>query len=217
MTDAPVLVLPRAAIPPDWRPRKGAVPLAWNELAHYLDRYRPAFWLPRPQAEIDRRWKQAIPYVLVSDPQNRLAAYRRRGGERRLHGYWSLGLGGHVERLDQRPKPSATLRACARRELLEELGVQPKRLRFLGVINEEQSHVGEVHWGLVFHARLDHRLEDSPELGLLHWIRPQALRLPLECWSRLALELLHPRKLATADNPISLAAQSSHHSEDEHP
>src|SRR5438477_12615443 len=51
----------------------------------------------RSEAEQDRRYKQLIPYVLLVC-QDRILRYRRgKGGqETRLHGLFSVGIGGHI-------------------------------------------------------------------------------------------------------------------------
>lgn len=62
---------------------------------------------PRPLAETTRAWKQLIPYCLLTcgdRAEGDLAAFavqRTRGqSEGRLHGSWSLGIGGHIDELD---------------------------------------------------------------------------------------------------------------------
>lgn len=195
MSAREILVLSREAMPAGWLPREGAVALAWERVAAWLDATAPACrWMARAEAERDPRWKQPIPYLLLRDAGGAVAAYERAGREGRLHGLWSVGLGGHVERTDERPSVAATLLACARREIAEELELgpaDPPELRFLGVVNEDVTEVGLVHWGLVLEARCGTRPRPGPELGGLRWLRPEeAAALPLERWSRLALGLL---------------------------
>jgi len=190
-----ILVLSCEAMPAGWLPREGAVALAWERVAAWLDEAAAACrWMARAEAEGDPRWKQPIPYLLLRDTQGAVAAYERAGSEGRLHGLWSVGLGGHVERADERPSVAATLLACAHREIAEELELgpaAPPELRFLGVVNEDVTEVGRVHWGLVLEARCSTRPRPGPELGGLRWLRPEeAAALPLERWSRLALGLL---------------------------
>src|ERR1700694_434300 len=54
-------------------------------------------YLNRSEAENDRRYKQLIPYVLLM-ANNKVLRYRRgKGGqETRLHGLYSVGIGGHI-------------------------------------------------------------------------------------------------------------------------
>ncbi len=196
MTRHHILCFSRAALPADWLPETGHLALPWPRLLDTLAPQCTTLWLPRDRAEHDIRWKQPIPYVLIEDRTGHLALYQRQGSEARLHGLWSLGVGGHVERIDERPGLGDTLLACAWREVEEELGEPPRELRFLGLINEEKSTVGQVHWGLVFHARIDGSPRHSPELGPVHWHEPDSIGQPLELWSRLALQLY--RKLAVS-------------------
>ena len=143
-----------------------------------------------PTAEQNPRWKQAIPYVLVCNGDTELAVYRRNGREKRLQGRYSLGIGGHIETMDEKPELGQTLLSCAHRELREELGTSPLKLDFLGLINEEQTAAGRVHWGLVFQASVSAKIPHSDDLGPLRWLSPQqAANLPLEHWSHLALSL----------------------------
>src|SRR6266542_1216650 len=69
-----------------------------------VEKYLPAVtsssrlvYLNRSDAEHDKRYKQLIPYVLLIC-NDRILRYRRgRGGqETRLHGLYSVGVGGHI-------------------------------------------------------------------------------------------------------------------------
>ena len=59
------------------------------------------FFLPRPEAENDPRYKQLIPYQLFCC-QGRYFVYQRGGGvgEGRLAGRLSIGIGGHINSTD---------------------------------------------------------------------------------------------------------------------
>ena len=54
-------------------------------------------YLNRSEAENDKRYKQLIPYVLLIC-NGKILRYRRgKGGqETRLHGLYSVGIGGHI-------------------------------------------------------------------------------------------------------------------------
>ena len=153
----------------------------------------PVAWTPRAEAEDDPSRKQLIPYILVHHG-GRLASYRRGGAETRLHGHWSVGIGGHIDQEDASEGPYATVLDSARRELAEEMPGLPSdaAMRLLGVINEDETAVGSVHWGLVFVAEAVS--EEPPaggeELYDLQCLDPgETEHLPLERWSGLALEL----------------------------
>ncbi len=115
-------------------------------------------FLPRDRVEDDPRFKQIIPYLVLTWG-GRVWRYRRgkRGSESRLHALWSLGLGGHVNPGDETlfsVGPAAYGRAW-RRELGEEVEVRsPFRHRIVGLINDDRHPVGRVHLGVVHHLRL---------------------------------------------------------------
>jgi len=186
-----ILILERAAMPDNWLPHEGILPLSWSALCREISscdlRWR---WMPRSEAENDPCWKQPIPYILLRDRNKMVALYQRCGTESRLDGCCSVGVGGHVERVDDAGSLPETLLACARRELAEEILGCRADLHFLGMINEEITAVGRVHWGLLFTANLTEPVVASNELGELRWLPPkQAATLELEIWSRLALKL----------------------------
>jgi predicted NUDIX family phosphoesterase len=165
--------------------------------------------MPRSHAEHNPQYKQWIPYVLLLDPQQKIAVYARQGTETRLHGLWSLGIGGHINPCDaaadcQPFSWAQTIRNCLRRELAEEYPAACRgRTTFLGLIHENQTSVGLVHLGLVFLHQLSHRPgPPGPELGNLQWLAPELIGRdslwPLEkfeIWSQLALQLLPPLTL----------------------
>src|SRR6185436_4643473 len=73
-----------------------------------IERYLPLVtsssnisYINRTDAEQDKRYKQLIPYVLVIC-NNKVLRYRRgKGGqETRLHGLYSVGIGGHISDQD---------------------------------------------------------------------------------------------------------------------
>jgi len=163
-------------------------------------------WVPRDAAECNPAFKQLIPYFLLLDRDGRVLAYPRQGSERRLHGVWSVGVGGHVDEADLHPAGlRATLLASLRREIEEELGLTlGADPACLGLINEERSEVGQVHLGLVFGARLDDRgrLAPGQELRECRWVgRDGRTPYTLELWSELALGLL-----PDATDPMAMEA-----------
>ena len=179
-------------MPASWLPYEDALPLSRMELTSVLA--TPGLlwrWMDRGKAETDRRWKQPIPYILLQNRSGCIAIYHRRGTEERLHGLWSAGIGGHVEMEDEAGGLERTLMACAQRELAEEVPGCSARLRFRGVINEEVTEVGTVHWGLVFTASVAESPQPGEELMDFRWLaKEEAAGLNLERWSRLALRLL---------------------------
>ena len=200
-----VLCSERSALPAEWLPLEGSVALSENALFYMLAHIEPR-WIRRDQAEGDPRFKQWIPYVLVQRPDNLIATYRRQGAESRLHGFLSVGVGGHVNPEDATPLSSgvalweSALRGGLRRELAEEFPSAAVGItQFIGLINEDTSEVGRVHLGAVFL----HRCEEwdnagGGELTCLEWVSPIGLDQGVamerfETWSRFALGLLLAR------------------------
>ena len=192
-----VLCLPRGKLPGDWILETSIQPLSWAGFRDFLDGVA-GVWLPRSKAEYDPSFKQLIPYAVVERPSGGIACYRRHGTEDRLHGLWSVGIGGHVNEGD-RGGPNGTaseaIQNCLNREISEEMGFETKDVpyRFLGVINEELTDVGTVHLGLVFKVAVDDGSQVAPgdELGCFHWAETKKIdSLDLELWSRLAMQLI---------------------------
>jgi len=167
----------------------------WGEAAP------PVAWQFRPRAAVeeDEAWLQIIPYVVLRDGRSAVWAYARRGGDGRLLGRRSVGVGGHIEEADRRPTLLDTARVCARRELAEELA-QPEAARLdpqpRGWIHERETAIGRVHLGLVFAARWTAPEPPLPKpgesLAAIGFLPPAAVRADerFERWSQLAVRLL---------------------------
>src|ERR1043166_2490158 len=113
-------------------------------------------YLNRSEAERDKRYKQLIPYVLVLC-QDRILRYRRgRGGqETRLHGLYSVGIGGHISEEDHGLFTNALgYREGMRREIMEEIAVPEVNESAVAVINDDSTEVGYVHFGVVHLMRV---------------------------------------------------------------
>jgi len=106
----------------------------------------------RCEAECDPSFKQVIPYVLVEHkPTRRFFMTTRIGGEERLKGQASIGLGGHLD--DGEDVVDALFR-----ELEEEIGLakdQMTEIILCGYINSDLNEVDSVHLGVVYHAYTD--------------------------------------------------------------
>jgi predicted NUDIX family phosphoesterase len=129
-----------------------------------------ALWLgPRSWLETDENYRQLVSYVTFRCERSVLV-YRRtqKGGERRLHGRLSVGVGGHVNVTDVTSHDgaidiSATLKRACAREIAEELACGAiKKLQTVGVIKETATPVSRVHLGVVVECWLA-----SPEVKLL--------------------------------------------------
>src|SRR5207247_748681 len=108
-------------------------------------------YLNRSDAEQDKRYKQLIPYVLVIRNDKILRYRRGRGGqETRLHGLYSVGVGGHISEEDHGLFSTGHgYHEGMRRELMEEVAVEEEKESVVAVINDDSTEVGYVHFGVV--------------------------------------------------------------------
>lgn len=108
-------------------------------------------YLNRSEAEQDKRYKQLIPYVLILC-HDRILRYRRgKGGqETRLHGLFSVGIGGHIaDEDDNLFSAHRGYHDGMRRELKEEVDIEATNEVAVALINDDSTEVGQVHFGVV--------------------------------------------------------------------
>jgi len=151
-------------------------------------------YLERPVAEEDPSHKQLIPYVVVRDAERVFLMQRTEaGGDPRLHGRASIGVGGHLNPVDV---GDDALMAGLRREWAEELDTDwEPEFRLIGLLNDDSNPVGAVHLGVVFTVEADGRSVRVREHDKLvgEFAEPDAVRGAwdrLETWSQLVGEAL---------------------------
>lgn len=189
-----VLVLPRASVPggTDFHGIRGVDGDGLRALRDAVARH--GTYLDRAVAEMDPTHKQLIPYVVVRDgPRTFLMHRTEAGGDARLHGKASIGVGGHLNPVDDGDDP---LMAGLRREWDEELVADwEPRFTLLGLLNDDGNPVGAVHLGVVFTVEADGRRVDVREHEKLTgaFADGDAIRAAwdrLETWSQLVAEAL---------------------------
>ncbi len=189
-----VLVLPREDVPGgcDYT---GLRPFEGNQMADLLDAVaRTGRWMDRAAAETDPTHKQLIPYVVVRDGERAFLMERTAaGGDARLHHRATIGVGGHVNPVDDGQDPIAT---GLRREWVEEIEADwDPHFEPIGLLNDDRNPVGAVHLGLVYeveaagrpfsvreHEKLSGRLASADEIRAA-WDR-------MESWSQLVVRAL---------------------------
>jgi predicted NUDIX family phosphoesterase len=177
---------------------------------------RNAFAVPRDAAERTPAWKQPIPYcTIVRQTQVFCVERLPRQGEERLHGRLSIGLGGHIDPLDGGHEGGA-IRGALHRELREEVCLLPHGSawpapHFLGLLNDDASEVGRVHFGVVFAVALsdqaDLQIVESSKMrgGFRHlaaWGDPWQDLHRLESWSRILLEARAVEDFVSHSHPV---------------
>lgn len=112
--------------------------------------------------EYNSSLKQIIPYVIIVNLKTKkVFAYRRANNELykevRLRNKWSCGVGGHIEREDNKnPVEMAMMR-----ELMEEVKMKNYPVpKIAGYVNDDSGDVEKVHFGVVAIA------ETEEEIGI---------------------------------------------------
>lgn len=171
-------------------------------------------WIERSEAETNFNFKQIIPYVILQKEDGKIACYQRHGTEKRLHGFYSCGFGGHVEENDKGSSVLKTIKNGMLRELGEEVSNFPSLraeneailLEPLGVINEVESEAGLVHLGVVFLGKCKNGFvpKEADETKGLEWkTRSELSSVQTELWTRLSLELIERKTFCLLNHELT--------------
>ncbi|MGN5882259.1 MULTISPECIES: NUDIX domain-containing protein [Staphylococcus] len=154
----------------------------------------------RGDMEEDPAYKQLISYCLLENEKGETLVYERLsgGGEDRLHGQSSIGVGGHMNDVMDAQTINEVLRVNAQRELEEEVGLSTSKtqnMEYIGFINDDTNEVGEVHLGIVFKIRVDSENVEAKETDTLKikWVNQGRIEDydDFETWSALILKALN--------------------------
>jgi predicted NUDIX family phosphoesterase len=185
------------------------------DVQRYLDKlFVPGVprFIPRPQAEADPGYKQLIPYVIMSCDGKYLSYVRgRRAGESRLTGLRSIGIGGHINPIDNEvPLFDRDLRKmyeiAVEREVDEEVSVEAGHSdSIVALLNDDSTEVGSVHLGIVHHWVLDspnvsRREQVITQMAFMSPAELREVRDSMETWSQLCLKQLARMTNKTEDN-----------------
>ena len=187
-----ILVVRREYLAPYLTEDFGLITEGVEEIVRVIEAHHE--FRPRPEMETDPAYKQIIPYVLVARGAEAFVMQRlKKGGEQRLHGLLSLGVGGHINPVDE--AEGSALTAGLRREVDEEVAVERAvSLTPLGVINNDRDEVGRVHLGFLFRLEAEGAVTVRETEKLSGSFMPiaalPALRDKMEGWSQIALEVL---------------------------
>ncbi len=159
-------------------------------------------FMARAQAETNPEFKQIIPYVIITDGKNILHYVRgKKAGEQRLVAKGSIGIGGHINNEDETlfGLNSFGLEAfqdAVKREVCEELSIQGEfNARPVGLINDDFTEVGKVHFGVIHVLRCqpgqvkkNEQVITQMEFILIAELK--AKRELMETWSQICLDNL---------------------------
>lgn len=152
-------------------------------------------FIPRPDAETDASYKQIIPYVILRQGDKIFATRRlNKGGEARLHGKLSIGIGGHINPVDETEREKVLMRGLER-ELTEEVSIEKRgELIPVGVINDDTNGVGSVHLGLCFTMDVEGKVsvKETEKLEGLWMAVPELMENWdfMETWTQIAVKAL---------------------------
>jgi predicted NUDIX family phosphoesterase len=183
-----VYVVPRGALP-DGAGWYGLRTEALDDFVRTVE--RAGTYEPRAAMERDRSFKQIIPYLVLRDGARYFLMQRTAaGGDVRLHGRYSIGVGGHLNPGD------GGLVGGLRREWNEELNAEfVPEFSLVALLNDDTTPVGAVHLGAVYLADVEGRpvaIRETDKLtGAFATVAAvAAVAERLESWSRLAFEFL---------------------------
>jgi predicted NUDIX family phosphoesterase len=196
-----ILTIPRTQAPR--LPESGCWPVS------NLDFMQPPLWRVRAEVEHDETLLQPIAYLVLLNEVGQAWCYQRTGGDARVDGRLSCGVGGHVDAADAMATvnaqvgtlfdPEATLRRALLRELAEELhatAADLHELRLQCLIYEGISPIGRVHLGVLYTAQWRHTEAPQPRpdealqgLGFMD-LSAIAADPRFELWSRLTARQL---------------------------
>lgn len=156
-------------------------------------------FMPRQEAESDPNYKQIIPYVIMTHADRYLTYVRgKRAGEKRLVGNRSIGIGGHINPIDDMPLFGIDFReiylTAVQREVAEEVNVGGGHTdNIVALLNDDSNDVGKVHLGIVHFWTVDSdditkREQMINQLSLMTMEELQQVRDEMETWSSLCLD-----------------------------
>jgi predicted NUDIX family phosphoesterase len=194
VSDERVFVVPRSIVPHA---------AEWHGLrTDGLDTFvatveRDGHYERRAEMERDPSFKQIIPYLVLRDGDRYFLMQRTTaGGDARLHGLYSIGVGGHLN-----PGDGGVLGGLER-EWHEELVADfLPEFRLVALLNDDTTPVGAVHLGAVYVADAAGRPVAIRETDKLRGrfadpVEVAAVVERMETWSRLAFEFLQSRAIA---------------------
>ncbi len=160
---------------------------------------------PRGEMEEDPSFKQLIPYCIFrhvdADGRDTVFVYTRgKGqGEGRLRSKRSVGIGGHISSDDIHAGDNVYQEGM-RRELAEEVFIDTEYSeRCVGLINDDETPVGQVHLGVVHLFDVDSpavrpREPELIECGFQPVEELLADMSGFETWSQICLQALFEKK-----------------------
>ncbi|MGH7148553.1 MAG: hypothetical protein ACREIJ_11735 [Nitrospiraceae bacterium] len=175
-------------------------------------------FLDRNLAENDDHYKQLIPYVVLRFGDSVFSYVRgKKSSESRLVAMRSIGVGGHIEPIDQNLFSSDRdmYLEAARREVSEEVRLDSAyHESIVALINDDSTDVGKVHLGIMHiwdlaEPKVTKREGLITQAGFVSIESLNANLEELETWSRIALQVLDDPGVPRWRSPISALQEVS--------
>lgn len=163
------------------------------------------FYDRTPELENNTALKQIIPYVFVSH-QGKILMYQRAkiSMEKRLHGKYSLGFGGHTNTQDMKDGVNPVILGRAR-EVAEEVTLPHEpHFEFIGALNISRAPIDQFHLGVVYRAEVqtpEYTINEPESFAWSGWSTPEEIAQKfesLESWSQEVFMTLFPEKVPAA-------------------
>jgi predicted NUDIX family phosphoesterase len=147
-------------------------------------------------AEQDESMKQIIPYI-VFKYKDKYFVYKRlpRSEEERLVEKYSMGIGGHINPIDDNATTDILWEGM-RREFKEEVDYPyDYKTRIIGFINDDKDSVGRVHFGVVFlvegmNDRIEVKEKDKLSGEMMTLFEAKRVMDKMEGWSQIVFDWL---------------------------
>ncbi|RKX34839.1 MAG: NUDIX hydrolase [Thermotogae bacterium] len=189
-----VLVVPTSKVIELLGPKTGIVEVEEQKIQQLIQ--KEGLFIPRNQAEQDESFQQIIPYVVMKNNGQILLLLRTsKQGEKRLHDKYSLGVGGHINNLDDQKPWNAFLKGM-KREITEEVDVEIHSIDYIGIINDTSTPVSRVHLGLLYIAEVNFKGIREKDMFMYWWKNLEELQQYtklMEGWSFLTYQELKRR------------------------
>lgn len=106
----------------------------------------------RSIVEREYEYRQIIPYAIVKYKDKYLLLKRKSAqNEERLHDMYSVGVGGHINKIDGLIGIKNIIREGFRRELNEEVSIKcGYNVNYMGIIRDNSTDVAKLHLGIVY-------------------------------------------------------------------
>jgi predicted NUDIX family phosphoesterase len=157
-------------------------------------------FMPRSKAEKDPSFKQIIPYVIMTCDDRYLNYVRgTRAGEARLVGNRSIGIGGHINPVDNEiPLFDVDFQqmynTAVEREVAEEVSLETTHTdKIVALLNDDSNEVGSVHLGIVHYwtlaePKVSKREQMITQMDFKTLDELKKLRDTMETWSGLCVD-----------------------------